>query len=404
MNVARFISHRTYGTQGKAFSRFVSQIAVASVALCIASVIVAYSILKGFQKEIKEKLFSFGSHLVITKYDLNESFESSPINTYSSFYLDPHFKHIEHVQRFAYKAALFKTPGEVNGVLLKGVDKKFYVKQFNKNIVKGSVPIYNDTSESKEIVISRRLADKLELDTGSSVLVYFIQNPPRYRKLIVKGLYETGLDELDNSYVICDLKMLQKINNWSDSLAGGFELYVKDFNNLAVAEQEAYDKMDYDLKISSIKDKFIHLFDWINMLDNNVVMLSIIILFVACFNMVSTLFVLIMERTNMIGMLKALGASNRLIQRIFVLQGMQLVFKGLLWGNIIGILICVVQYYFHLVPLDPSHYYMNHVPIKWEWTIYLFVNALLLMILFLVLYIPAYVISTLRPVKAIRFD
>jgi len=404
MNLARFISLRTYGTQGKAFSRFVSGIAVGSVALCIASIIVAYSILKGFQKEIKEKLFSFGSHLVITKYDLNESYESSPINTYTPFYFRSDFKHIEHIQRFAYKAALFKTDQEVNGVLLKGVDSRFYVEKFKKNLIKGTVPVFNDTAESNEIVISQRLADKLVLDTGNSVLVYFIQNPPRYRKLIVKGLYETGLDEIDNSYVICDLKMLQKINNWSDSLAGGFELYVKDFKKLEIAEQEAYDKMDYDLKISSIKDKFIHLFDWINMLDNNVVLLSVIILFVACFNMVSTLFVLIIERTNMVGLLKALGASNGLIQRIFVLQGMRLVLKGLLIGNTIGLGICLFQYYFQLIPLDPGYYYMSHVPIQWEWATYLVVNTALILVLLLVLYISTYVISTLRPVKAIRFD
>ena len=404
MKLAQFISNRTYSTQGKAFSRFVSQIAVGSVALCIASVIVAYSILKGFQKEIKEKLFSFGSHLVITKYDLNESYESSPINTFTSFYLKPEFKNIEHIQRFAYKAALFKTKEEVNGVLLKGVDKNFYATQFQRNIVKGHMPRYADSVENAGIVISQRLADRLELDTGSTVLVYFIQNPPRYRKLVVKGLYETGLEELDNTYVMCDLKMLQKVNNWSDSLAGGFELYVKDFDKLQLAEEEAYEKMDYDLKIASIKDKFVHLFDWINMLDNNVVMLSAIILFVACFNMVSTLFVLIMERTNMIGMLKALGANNRLIQRIFVLQGMRLVVRGLLIGNVIGIVICFLQSHYHIVPLDPSHYYMSHVPIQWEWTTYLLVNVFLVTILFFVLYIPAYLISSLQPVKAIRFD
>lgn len=404
MNLARFISQRTYGTQGRAFSRFVSGIAVGSVALCIASIIVAYSILRGFQKEIKEKLFGFGSHLIITKYDLNESYESSPVNTYTHFYQRSDFQHIEHIQRFAYKAALFKTDQEVNGVLLKGVDERFNAEKFKKNLIKGYVPVYKDSTESKEIVISQRLADKLALDTGSSVLVYFIQNPPRYRKLIVKGLYETGLDEIDNSYVICDLKMLQKINNWSDSLAGGFEIYVKDFNNLEIAEQEAYDKMDYDLKISSIKDKFIHLFDWINMLDNNVVLLSVIILFVACFNMVSTLFVLIIERTNMVGLLKAIGASNGLIQRIFVLQGMRLVLKGLLIGNLIGLGICLFQYYFQLIPLDPSYYYMSHVPIQWEWMTYLIVNVSLTIVLLLVLYISTYVISTLRPVKAIRFD
>ena len=185
MNLARFISSRTYNAEGNSFSKFVSGIAVASVALCICSVIVSYSILKGFQKEIKEKLFSFGSHLVITKYDLNESYESSPINTYTPFYLKPNFKNIEHVQRFAYKAALFKTEDEVNGVLLKGVDKHFYAKKFEKNLVKGDMPLYNDSVEGKGIVISQRLADRLRLDTGSSVLVYFIQNPPRYRKLTV---------------------------------------------------------------------------------------------------------------------------------------------------------------------------------------------------------------------------
>ena len=404
MNLARFISTRTYNGQKKTFSTFVSRIAVASIALSIAAIIISYSILKGFQKDISEKLFSFGSHLTITKYDLNESYESSPINTYSDFYLKPNFKHISHIQRFAYKAALFKTDEEVNGVLLKGVDKKFYATKFEQNLIKGQLPKYNDTSESKEIIISKLLSDKLKLDIDSSVLVYFIQNPPRYRKLRICGIYETGLEELDNSYVICDLKMLQRINNWSDSLAGGFELYVNDFNQLEAAEQEVFDKMDFDLKISNIKDKFIHLFDWLHLLDNNVVIFSIIILFVASFNMVSTLFVLIMERTHMIGILKALGAQNRLIQRIFVLRGLKLVLKGLLYGNIIGILLCWIQFQFELIPLEPSHYYMNHVPIKWEWVSYLIVNLGIVGMLFAVLYIPAYIISTMRPVKAIKFD
>ena len=404
MNLARFISNRTYNGQKKTFSTFVSRIAVASIALSIAAIIISYSILKGFQKDISEKLFSFGSHLTITKYDLNESYESSPINTYSDFYLKPNFKNISHIQRFAYKAALFKTEDEVNGVLLKGVDKKFYATKFEQNLIKGRLPKYNDTSESKEIIISKTLSDKLKLDIDSNVLVYFIQNPPRYRKLKVRGIYETGLEELDNSYVICDLKMLQRINNWSDSLAGGFELHVNDFDKLEAAEQEVFDKMDFDLKISNIKDKFIHLFDWLHLLDNNVVIFSIIILFVASFNMVSTLFVLIMERTHMIGILKALGAENRLIQRIFVLRGLKLVVKGLLYGNIIGIFLCWVQFQFELIPLEPSHYYMNHVPIKWEWVSYLIVNLGIVGMLFAVLYIPAYIISTMRPVKAIKFD
>ena len=344
MNLARFISARTYNGQKKTFSTFVSRIAVASIALSIAAIIISYSILKGFQKDISDKLFSFGSHLTITKYDLNESYESTPINTFSEFYLKPDFKHISHIQRFAYKAALFKTDEEVNGVLLKGVDKKFYATKFEQNLVKGRLPYYNDSTESKEIIISKSLSDKLKLDIDSSVLVYFIQNPPRYRKLTICGIYETGLEELDNSYVICDLKMLQRINNWSDSLAGGFELYVNDFEQLEAAEKEVYDKMDFDLKISNIKDKFIHLFDWLHLLDNNVVIFSIIILFVASFNMVSTLFVLIMERTHMIGILKALGAENSLIQRIFVLRGLKLVMKGLLYGNIIGIFLCWIQF------------------------------------------------------------
>ena len=404
MNLARFISIRTYSGKGKSFSVFVSRIAVASVALSVAAMIVSYSILKGFQKDIKKKLFSFGSHLMVTKYDLNESYESSPMNTKTDFYLHPNFQYIEHIQRFAYKAALFKTKEEVNGVLLKGVDENFYAEKFQPNIVKGHIPQYNDSAESKQIIISQKLADRLSLDTGSSVLVYFIQNPPRYRKLIVAGLYQTGMDELDDTYVICDLKVLQKVNNWSDSLAGGFEMYVKDFTQLDLAEQEVFGKMDYDLKVSNIKEKFGHIFDWIHLLDNNVVIFSFIILFVACFNMVSTLFVLIMERTSMIGILKALGANNRLIQRIFVLRGMHLVAKGLLIGNALGLFICGIQYYFLLIPLDPSYYYMSHVPIKWEWLAYLALNGGLVLVLFLVLYIPAYVISSLSPVKAIRFD
>ena len=255
-----------------------------------------------------------------------------------------------------------------------------------------------------EIMLSRNIADKLLLDVGDDALLYFIQNPPRVRRLTISGIYETGMEDFDEKIILGDIRLVQRINNWPDSLVGGFEIFVDDFTKATSYQNQLEDVVGYELYIEKISDKFAEIFDWLSLLNRNVVIFLSLTLFVACFNMVSILLILIMERTQMIGMFKALGAANKLIRRIFVYNGMRLIVKGLLLGNLIGIAFGVIQDRFQILTLDPKSYYMEFVPIGWNWGIIVMLNVLTFIMVTLVLSIPTMIISTISPIKSIRFD
>jgi lipoprotein-releasing system permease protein len=256
-------------------------------------------------------------------------------------------------------------------------------------------------------VISRKIASQLRLKISESVLLYFIQNMqsrPRVRKLTVSGIYETGMEEFDESIVLGDIRMIQRLNDWSDTLVGGYEIYLNNFNNIDTAAEKVFDLMEYDMQVEKVTDKYIQIFDWLSLLNRNVAIFLVLIFFVACFNMVAILLILIMERTQMVGLLKAVGASQDQVRKIFLWGGVRLVIKGLIWGNLIGIGFCVMQDYTQLIPLDVEAYYMNTVPIDWDWLTILLLNMAVLALVSLVLIIPTTIISRIRPVQALRFD
>jgi len=383
----------------------IHKIAIASIGMGLGIMIISFLILKGFQLKIQEKIISFGGHLQVTKFTLSRSYEEDPISKNLALYNDySDYEYINHIQEFANKAGLLKANEEVMGVVLKGVSSSFDLSKFSQNIVDGKFPDLTQGKTVNEIMVSQNIADKLNLEIGDDARLYFIQNPPRVRKLTLCGIYETGMEDFDEKIILGDIRLVQSINNWPDSLVGGFEIFLNDFNKADYYQDQLEDIVGYENYIEKISDKFAEIFDWLSLLNRNVVIFLSLTLFVACFNMVSILLILIMERTQMIGVFKALGAANKLIRRIFVYNGMRLIAKGILLGNIIGIGFGMLQDKFHFLTLDPKSYYMEFVPIEWNWGIIILLNILTFIMVSLVLTIPTMIISTISPIKSIRFD
>jgi lipoprotein-releasing system permease protein len=408
LNISLFIARRIQNTRGKSFSSTVAQIGVAGIAIGIAIMIVSFAILGGFKTTIRQKIFSFGAHLQVSRFHMNRSFDENPISTNTELYTDyGQIPEVSHIQVYSHKVGLLKTEDELSGVILKGVGKDFNFATFRQNMVGGNFISFPDTTYSTEIVISRKIADQLRLKISESVLLYFVQNMqsrPRVRKLTVSGIYETGMEEFDESIVLGDIRMIQRLNDWNDTLVGGYEIYLNNFRDIDTAAEKVFDLMDYDMQVEKVTDKYIQIFDWLSLLNRNVAIFLVLIFFVACFNMVAILLILIMERTQMVGLLKAVGASQDQVRRIFLWGGVRLVVKGLIWGNVIGIGFCALQYYTQLIPLDVEAYYMNTVPIDWDWTTIILLNVAVLVLVSLVLIIPTAIISRIQPVQALRFD
>lgn len=366
--------------------------------------IVSFAILEGFRDEIRNKIFSFGAHLQISKYDTNNSFEGAPISTATGINSTEEIAGIQHIQSFARKTAIIKTDDEVLGVVMKGVDKEYDLSAMQQNLDEGGVVTFSDTASSKDVMLSRKIANKLRLKVGDEAIFYFIQNPPRARKLKVVGVFNTGLEEFDEVFVIGDLQLVRELNNWPDTLVGGVEILLRDFNQIDQVADQVFDQMNYDLQLEKITDRHAQLFDWLQLLRKNVVIFLVLIIFVATFNMVSTVFIMIIERISMIGVLKAIGATDAQIRKIFYFRGLSLTLKGMLWGNIIGLGFCAIQYYFQLIPLDPENYYMDTVPISWNFGIIIALNVITLLMTMLAILIPAAMVARIKPVRAIKFD
>jgi len=405
LNLSYFISKRISGKGSDSFSGTIHKVAIASIGIGLATMIISFLILKGFQLKIQEKLISFDGHLQVTKFTLSRSYEEDPISKDLALFKDySDFKFVDHIQEYANKAGLLKVNEEVMGVVLKGVSESFDLSKFEDHITHGSFPDLSQEGTSTEVMISQKIADKLLLDVGDETLLYFIQSPPRVRKMTISGIYETGMEDFDEKIILGDLRLVQRINNWPDSLVGGFQIFVKNYNRLNRYLNILEDEVGYELYIEKVSDKYAEIFDWLSLLNRNVVIFLSLTLFVACFNMVSILLILIMERTHMIGVLKSFGASGKLIRRIFTYNGMRLILLGMILGNFIGILFGFLQDRYKFLTLDAKSYYMEFVPISWDWAIIVLLNVLTFTIVSLTLSIPTMVINRITPIKSIRFD
>ncbi|WKK75424.2 FtsX-like permease family protein [Marivirga salinae] len=405
MNLPDFIAKRTINSKTGQFSGSIYKIAISSIAIGLAIMLIALLILGGFQKTIKDKVFSFAGHMQVTKYTLSNSFDESPISTETDFFQNhQELSFIRHVQGVAYKAGLLKTEEAVEGVVIKGIGVDYDTANFASNLIQGRFPNVNSENYSTEIIISKELAQLLRLKMDEKVIMYFVQNPPRFRQLEIVGVYETGLEDFDERMIIGDIRMIQRLNDWNEDQVGSFEVFINDNIDEEEAESIVFDKVDADQFVNLTSQKYPQYFEWLELLNQNVRLFLALILFVACFNMVAVIFILTMERTPMIGMLKSMGAQNKLIRNIFLMSGLRLTFKGLLWGNLVAIGAAALQYYFELIPLDQQNYYMNAVPILWDFKMIVSLNILVLVVVLISLFLPVWFIARMKPIKAIRFD
>ena len=403
LNIARFIGNKLRTAGNSQFSGVVTKIAIVSVAFSVMVLVLSFSILEGFKTNVKNNIVSFASHIQVSKFDINDNFENVPVSKVLKSYFDT-IPGVDKVQVYGIGTGILKTDVEVHGVVFKGVDKDFYEKKFINNIVAGHMPSIGSPKTTTEVLISKLLSEKLKINLGDETIIYFITDRPKIRKLKIVGIYETGMTEFDDVFLIGDIALLRDINKWSDSLVTGFEIFVKDFDGINEAGNRVYEAMPNDMQTEVITEKYIQIFDWFKVLDLNVVIFITIIVSVAGFNIVSTIVVMIMERTSMIGVLKALGASNTFIGNVFFHYGLNILYKGLFWGNAIGLMICFIQFYFKLIPLDPENYFMTSVPIEWTWVHFFAINAIISFLIVIALFIPLIFISRVKPIRAIKFS
>ncbi len=415
MNIEYFIAKRIIkGSDGThQFSRPIVRIAILGVALGVAIMILAVSVVTGFQNEIKNKLVGFGADIQITHYDSNSSNEPSPIDIKQDFIsLLKINEEIKHIQTYATKSGIIKTKTENEGIVLKGINSDYDWTFIKQNLIEGNTFTPSDTI-CKSIIISKYLADKLAYKLNDKVVIYFIiqrndssglRTDITGKDFYISGIYSTGFDEIDKNLALVDINRIQKINNWDKTQIAGFEISLTNFNKI----DEIGEELDYlvgtELMSQTIKQLNPTLFSWLDMIDVNAILVLALMVIVACINMIATLLILILERTNMIGILKSLGAGNTKIQKIFLINAAYILGKGLLWGNFIAILVSLIQLKFGIFKLNPESYYISQVPINFNIIHILLINTGTLLVCMLMLIFPSLLVSKITPIKAIKFD
>ncbi|TAE76117.1 MAG: ABC transporter permease [Bacteroidetes bacterium] len=410
MNISLFIAQRFSKHQQFSFSKIVTRIAVASIALGLATILISFGILRGFEQNIKDKLFALSGHIFVehgnTSNSKEHSFAHLPLTKDTKLYKN--FKKtstLSHLQCIAYKAGILKTSAEVLGVNLKGIGKDFDKNRFLPYIIKGKMIDFEVENESPQIIISKKIADQLELKVKDSVQMFFIQDPPRFRKFAIVGIFQTGLEEFDEKIIIGDLRVVQHLYQWSADEVGGYEIFVKNYSSKdSVSMKEVLELGNYQMQPTSVEERFKPIFEWLGLMEQNVSIFLSLILIVAGFGMISILLIMIMERVQTIGLLKALGATDSQVQKIFIYQGLYLVMRGMVWGNSIGLGLCALQYFTKIMPLDAENYYMAAVPIAWDWWAIFGVNFLIFVLIAVILLLPTWIITKIRPIQALRFD
>jgi len=397
---------------GNRISRPIVTIAVAGIALGLAVMIISVAVVAGFKAEIRNKVFGFGSHIQIINYDENYSYETTPIKKEQDFLpAIRKIKGVTHVQIYATKPGIIKTKENIQGVILKGLGPDFDWSFFDTYMVSGKHFVLPDSGKSNEVVISKKLASLLNLKTGDYLPMYFIQNPPRMRKFKISGIYQTYLEEFDKMFVMADIRHIQKLNDWDENMVSGFEVTIDDFDNLNNVADEVFNEAGTIIqpdgskfRVQTIVEKYPYIFDWIGLFNTNLWVILVLMVLVAGFNMVSGLLIMILERTNMIGILKAMGAKDASIRRIFLYNGAFLISRGLFWGNILGIGLCLIQYHYRVFTLDQASYYVDYVPVSINVFQILLLNISAMFVTLLMLFLPSFVVTRITPIKAIKFN
>ena len=409
MNSSIFIAKRLFTAKenNNNYTRPIIRIAILAIAISVAVMILSVFILSGFKDNISNKVIGFGSHIKITKFNNNQSFENDPIDFNLEIYDKiKNLDFVNHINIYATKAGIIKNDVDIHGVVLKGVSGDYNWEFFKNNLISGDIPNIKDSTKiaSNDILISESISKKLNIKLGEELVIYFIQNPARVRKFKVSGIYKTALSEFDDITAIADLNHLIKLNNWNTNQIGGYEIKTKDFDNVSSYTTKIDELIDFDLKAQNSKDLNPQIFDWLRLQDFNVVIILILMLLVGCVNMVTSLLIIILEKSKFIGVLKAIGLSNWNIRKIFIYNSLYILLNGLFWANLFVVLFTFFQKRFHLISLDETIYFMSSVPVKFDVFSMFIINIGTIIICYLVLIIPTILIAKISPAKSIRFE
>lgn len=410
MNFERFIAKRIIGskTYKNSVSGPIIKIGIVAIALGMIVMLIAIGTGLGLQKKIREKVVAFNGHVIITNYDSNASDESQvPISLNQDFY--PNFTEVDnirHIQGVATKFGIIRTEENFEAVVIKGVGKDYDWRYFKDFLREGRLPDYSG-KRNEEILISTYTASRMSFELGDKFQMLFgedLERPPRIINFEIVGIYDSGFQDLDEKFSIADLRHIQRLNKWTEEEVGSFEVFIENYSELDAKGQEIYSSIPSDLNATTISEKYFTIFEWIKIFDNNIYAIIAVMIIVAGINMITALLVLILERTQMIGVLKALGHSNWGIRKVFIYNAAYLVSLGLLWGNLIGLAILLAQKYLKLFPLNPDNYYVTEAPVYININYILLLNVGTFVSCILMLIIPSVIISKISPVKAIKFD
>ncbi len=400
MNFPLFVARRIRKTQDTSFSKTVTYVGIGTVAVGTAIILVAFAILFGFKSTIEDKLTSFSGDARISQISGNHSLSEIPMARNRPWEAQTLQRpEIDHIQAHVQRPGIIVGKDGLAGIVVKGIGKDLPVKQLEKNIISGSAAI----NGPQEVIVSKTLAKQLKVKTNNSLIIYFLSAPERPRKVKIKGIYETGLEELDKIFVLADRDWVQKMNGWTADSLGTYEIFFKENQNLEAQTNALAKSMPPEWRIQPVTEIYPALFDWMSMLDKNIVIFISLLFVVACFNLIATLWVLIMERVPMVGLLKSMGASASQIRRIFWWNGLFILVRGLLIGNGIAFLFCYLQSSYQLLPLDPESYYMNSVPIQWDAPTWIMVNAFTILLVSFMMSIPTLLITKIEPNEALNF-
>jgi len=409
VNIARFIASRIAFNPQRTFSRFIIRLSIAATIISVAVMIITLAFASGFQQTISNKVFSFFGHIRVQDYNaLQVSIaEEIPVQKNDSvFNLTKINPAIKKVQAFATKNAILKTSETIEGVLFKGVEKDYGFNNLQNFLVSGRWIRFTDSGYSNEINLSEAMAKQLNLKVNDQVLIFFIQpngETPRPRKLTVAGIFKTGIEEYDKLFALGDLKLIQRLNNWKEDQAGGYEIFLNDYNQMNKVSEDIVPYLPIGLTSQTIKEVFPSIFDWLALQDQTIIIILIIMIVIALLNLVTCLLILVLERVRMVGLLKALGARNFTIKKIFLYQGSIITITGLLLGNIIGLLVSWLQQRYGFITLPEESYYISKAAVNIVWWQIGVLNLATFLICVIVLLLPTIIVSKVQPVKAIQF-
>lgn len=412
MNLEYFIAKRIHFRQDrKHVSRPAVRIAILGIAIGLAVMLLAVSIVTGFKKEIRNKTIGFGGHIQITNFDSNNTYELTPIVLNDTLKDElAAIPGVKHIQAFATKPGIIKTNEQFQGIVLKGIDENFDWDFFKSNLSEGDILHISDSLQN-QAVISKHQADLFKLKLGDTFFAYFMQDQVRARKFTISGIYSTNFIEYDKLFILTDMRHIRQLNDWQDWEVSGYEILIQDFDKIDEIGDQVYFKTANKaqangnmLYTQTIRDINPQIFSWLDLLDINVWVILFLMLAVAGFNMISGLLILILERTTMIGILKSIGATNWSVRKIFLYHSLFLIGKGMLWGNIIGLSIGALQYFTGIIPLDPEAYYIATVPILFNWPLIIGLNIGTLLASILMMIGPSYLITKILPAKIIRYE